>query len=69
MTLAGAVAAALALDRVTIVAAEAAALKVTVPCDEFPPITVPGFSVKFVIDGAVVEGGVTVKTALCVELP
>ena len=45
VTLAGTVADALLLARVTVVAAGAAALSVTVPCAAFPPVTEVGFSV------------------------
>jgi hypothetical protein len=45
VTLAGTVADALLLASVTVVAAGAVALSVTVPCTEFPPVTVLGFSV------------------------
>jgi len=70
VTLAGTVTiGALELDKVTVVADEAVALKVTVPCAELPPATLDGFTVKPVIIGAVVAGGVTVKTALCAEPP
>ncbi len=59
----------LELVKVTVVGDVAAALKVTVPCDALPPATLAGFMVKLVSDGAVVEGAVTVKIALCDELP
>ncbi len=64
-TLAGAVAAAvlLLLSVTTAPPAGAAALRVTVPVDEIPPVTVVGFRLTPL--GA---GGVTPKLAVCVVL-
>ena len=47
VTLDGTVAAGLLLVMVTVVAAGAIAVSVTVPVDEFPPVTVVGFKDKF----------------------
>jgi hypothetical protein len=63
-TLAGTVAAALLLASVTVVAAWAMAVSVTVPVEELPPVTVVGFNDKLatprdgVGDGGGVGGGV-----------
>src|SRR5215208_8260867 len=69
VTLAGTEASARPDVRLTVVAVWAGALIVTVPVTLLPPVTLEGFRVKPESDGAVVEGGVTVKTALCAELP
>ena len=61
VTLAGTVAAALLLDRVTTAPPAGAALaSVTVAVDEFPPVTVPGLSVRVEIGTG---GGLTVNVA------
>jgi hypothetical protein len=55
VTLAGKVAAALLLARLTTVATEAVALRMTVPWAEFPPVTAPGFMVN--ADSVIALGG------------
>ena len=69
VTLAGMEASAVLDVRLTVVAVEAGALKVTVPWTLPPPVTLEGLRVKPEIVCAVVAGGVTVKIALCAELP
>ena len=62
VTLAGTVAARLLLVIVTVVAAWAIAVSVTVPVEELPPVTVVGFNDKLAMprDGVAVGGGVGV---------
>ena len=69
VTLVGAVAAPLLLERVTTVAAEGAALMVTVPCEELPPTTLPGLSAMLLRTGAEGAAGVQPDNVACVELP
>ena len=57
VTLAGTLAAVLALFKVTLVAADTAELKVTMPCDEEPAGTVDGLSETAVSDGPAGGGG------------
>ena len=68
VTLAGTVAAeVLLLESVTTAPpAGAAALKVTVPVDELPPVTLAGFTLKLASDTT--AAGFTVSVALCVPL-
>jgi hypothetical protein len=67
VTVAGTLAAVLPLVRLTLVAAETAEVKVTVPCDDEPAGTVAGFSETALSDGPAGGGGVpegfTVSTA------
>ena len=70
VTLAGTVTAgALKLVKLTTVGDDCAALMLTVPCDELPPVTLVGFKVSADKTAVFCGGGITVTTALCTESP
>ena len=59
----------LELVKETVIGDDEAALIVTVPCEELPPVTLVGFKVKEDRTGVLAAGGITVTTALCMESP